>query len=51
MFPKNFSNHRKYTKKRKRSNLQVEHGTSTSIVMSATGGMDRESRKFYARLG
>ena len=30
--------------------LQVEHGSFTPLVMSATGGMGRESRKFYARL-
>ena len=30
--------------------LQVEHGTFTPLVMRATGGMGRESRKFYTRL-
>ena len=30
--------------------MQVEHGTFTPLVMSATGGMGRECRKFYARL-
>ena len=30
--------------------LQVEHGSFTPIVLSATGGMGRESTKFYARL-
>ena len=30
--------------------MQVEHGTFTPLVMSASGGMGRESRKFYARL-
>ena len=30
--------------------LQVEHGTFTLLVMSTTGGMGRESRKFYAHL-
>ena len=30
--------------------MQVEHGTFTPLVMSTTGGMGRESRKFYARL-
>ena len=30
--------------------LQVEHGSFTPLVMSATGGMGREGRKFYARL-
>ena len=30
--------------------LQVEHGSFTPLVMSATGGMGRECRKFYARL-
>ena len=30
--------------------LQVEHGIFTPLVMRATGGMGRESRKFYTRL-
>ena len=30
--------------------LQVEHGTFTPLVMSATGGMGRECQKFYTRL-
>ena len=30
--------------------MQVEHGTFTPLVMSATGGMGRESMKFYSRL-
>ena len=30
--------------------MQVEHGTFTPLVMSATGGMGRESSKFYSRL-
>ena len=30
--------------------LQVEHGSFTPLVMSATGGMGRECKKFYARL-
>ena len=30
--------------------MQVEHGTFTPFVMSATGGMRRESSKFYSRL-
>ena len=30
--------------------LQVEHRTFTPLVMSTTGGIGRESRKFYARL-
>ena len=30
--------------------LQIEHGSFTPLVMSATGGMDRECKKFYARL-
>ena len=30
--------------------LQVEHGSFTPLVMSATGGMGRECRRFYARL-
>ena len=30
--------------------LQVEHGSFTPLVMSATGGMGREGRRFYARL-
>ena len=30
--------------------MQVEHGTFTRLVMSATGGMGRESSKFYSRL-
>jgi hypothetical protein len=30
--------------------LQVEHGSFTPLVMSATGGMGRECSKFYARL-
>ena len=30
--------------------LQVEHGSFTPLVMSATGGMSRECKKFYSRL-
>ena len=30
--------------------MQVEHGTFTPLVMSATGGMGRESSKFYSWL-
>ena len=30
--------------------MEIEHGTFTPLVMSATGGMGRESRKFYSRL-
>ena len=30
--------------------LQVEHGSFTPLVMSATGGMTRECKKFYLRL-
>ena len=30
--------------------MQVEHGTFTPLVMSATGGMGRECQKFYTRL-
>ena len=30
--------------------MQVEHGTFTPLVMSATGGMERESSKFYSGL-
>jgi hypothetical protein len=30
--------------------LQVEHGSFTPLVLSATGGMGRECRKFYTRL-
>ena len=30
--------------------MQVEHGTFTPLMMSATGGMGRESSKFYSRL-
>ena len=30
--------------------LQVEHGTFTPLVMSTTGGMGRESSKFYSFL-
>ena len=30
--------------------LQVEHGSFTPLVMSATGGMGRECKKFYSRL-
>ena len=30
--------------------MQVEHGAFTPVVMSTTGGMGCESRKFYARL-
>ena len=30
--------------------MQVEHGTFTPLVKSATGGMGRESLKVYSRL-
>ena len=30
--------------------LQTEHGSFTPLVMSATGGMGRECKKFYTRL-
>ena len=30
--------------------MQVEQGTFTPLVMPATGGMGRESSKFYSRL-
>ena len=30
--------------------LQIEHGSFTPIVLSATGGMGRESKKFFSRL-
>ena len=30
--------------------LQIEHGSLTPLVMSTTGGMGRECKKFYARL-
>ena len=30
--------------------MQVEYGTFTPLVMSATRGMGRESSKFYSRL-
>ena len=30
--------------------LQVEHGSFTPLVMSATGRMSRECKKFYSRL-
>ena len=30
--------------------FQIEHGSFTPIVMSATGGMARESKKFFSRL-
>ena len=30
--------------------VQVKHGTFTPLVMSATGGMGRESSKFYSKL-
>eukprot|EP00794_Sanderia_malayensis_P014468 gene14468-biopygen11582 len=30
--------------------LEVEHGSFTPIVISATGGMGREAKKFYSRL-
>ena len=30
--------------------LQTEHGSFTPLVMSTTGGMGRECKKFYARL-
>ena len=30
--------------------MQVEHGTFIPLVRSASGGMGRESRKFYAHL-
>ena len=39
--------------KKKRYNersLQVEHGSFTLLVMSATEGMSRECKKFYSRL-
>ena len=30
--------------------MQIEHGSFTPLVMSVTGGMSRECRKFYVRL-
>ena len=30
--------------------MQIEHGSFTPLVMSATGGMSRECRTFYFRL-
>ena len=30
--------------------LQAEHGSFTTLVMSATGGMSRECKKLYTRL-
>ena len=30
--------------------FQVEHGSFTPLVLSATGGMSRECKKFYSRL-
>ena len=30
--------------------LEVEHGSFTPLVLSATGGMGRETKKFYSRL-
>ena len=30
--------------------MQTGHGSLTPLVMSATGGMKRDCRKFYARL-
>ena len=30
--------------------IQVEHGSFTPLVMSPTGGMSREWKKFYSRL-
>ena len=30
--------------------MQAEHGLFTALVMFATGGMGRESSKFYSRL-
>ena len=44
---------KKKKKKKKQYNeriMQVEHGTFTPLVLFASGGMGRESRKFYARL-
>ena len=49
-------NSRKHINEKERKRLynertmQVEHGTFTPLVMSATGGMGRESSKFYSRL-
>ena len=43
-------NEKEKKKQYKERILQVKHGTFTPLVMSATGGMGRESRKFYARL-
>ena len=39
-------------KKRRHNNriLEVEHGSFTPLVFSATGGMGRETKKFYSRL-
>ena len=30
--------------------MEIEHDSFTPLVMSETGGMSRESRKFYVRL-
>ena len=43
-------NEKEKKKQYKERILQVKHETFTPLVMSATGGMVRESRKFYARL-
>ena len=43
-------NEKEKKKQYKERILQVKHGTFTALVISATGGMGRESRKFYALL-
>ena len=54
METKNSQKHTKLTKKKKRLYnervMQVEHGIFTPLVMSATGGMGRESSTFYLGL-
>ena len=55
MLTKKFQKHnevieREMKKLYNKRKLQIEHGSFTPLVMSATGGMGRKCKKFYVRL-